>query len=336
MHGTGLWLGGFDPAPRRRHVVTLTSRSLDAHELLRTLSAPGDRRRHRRRRVRQADHPGVRRGGRAAATVRHLVAQDDHLLGRDVDGRGQGAAARPDRAARADRRHRIDRGVDGQPAHDEGHAAETARFTRSRPRRSSPRTAARCEPGSGEVGMVAAGGNVPLGYYKDPEKSARTFRVIDGVRYSFPGDLATVDADGSLILLGRGSQVINSAGEKVFPEEVEEAVKRVAASTTAWWSACRRALRPGGHRSGVAGRRRRRRRGDDHRGGEAPPGRLQGAEARRLRPQVPRAPTARPTTSRPGSSRSTPPAAWSFPRTATSRLDEPLVARSLGESGRSR
>ena len=75
--------------------------------------------------------------------------------------------------------------------------------------------------------MVAAGGNVPLGYYKDPEKSARTFRVIDGVRYSFPGDFAKVDADGSIILLGRGSQVINSGGEKIYPEEVEEAVKRV-------------------------------------------------------------------------------------------------------------
>lgn len=75
--------------------------------------------------------------------------------------------------------------------------------------------------------MVAAGGNVPLGYYKDEEKSAKTFRVIDGVRYSFPGDLAKVAADGSLILLGRGSQVINSGGEKIFPEEVEEAVKRV-------------------------------------------------------------------------------------------------------------
>jgi fatty-acyl-CoA synthase len=75
--------------------------------------------------------------------------------------------------------------------------------------------------------MVAAGGNVPIGYYKDPEKSARTFRTIGGVRYSFPGDMAQVAEDGSLILLGRGSQVINSGGEKIFPEEVEEAVKRV-------------------------------------------------------------------------------------------------------------
>ena len=83
------------------------------------------------------------------------------------------------------------------------------------------------EPGSDEVGMVAAGGNVPIGYYKDEEKSARTFRVVNGVRYSFPGDFAKIAADGSLILLGRGSQVINTGGEKVFPEEVEEAVKRV-------------------------------------------------------------------------------------------------------------
>jgi 3-oxocholest-4-en-26-oate---CoA ligase len=82
-------------------------------------------------------------------------------------------------------------------------------------------------PGSGDVGMVAAGGNVPLGYFKDPDKSARTFRVINGERYSFPGDFATVEADGTLVLLGRGSQVINTGGEKVFPEEVEEAVKRV-------------------------------------------------------------------------------------------------------------
>ncbi|MBM3717520.1 MAG: AMP-binding protein [Actinobacteria bacterium] len=83
-------------------------------------------------------------------------------------------------------------------------------------------------PGDGRTGKVANGGLTPFGYFKDPEKSARTFRVIGGVRYSFPGDLATFDENGQLVLLGRGSQVINTAGEKVFPEEVEEAVKRVA------------------------------------------------------------------------------------------------------------
>ena len=72
---------------------------------------------------------------------------------------------------------------------------------------------------------MALKGRVPLGYYKDAEKSARTFRVIDGARWSIPGDWATVEADGTLRLLGRGSQCINTGGEKVYPEEVEEVIK---------------------------------------------------------------------------------------------------------------
>jgi acyl-CoA synthetase (AMP-forming)/AMP-acid ligase II len=80
-------------------------------------------------------------------------------------------------------------------------------------------------PGSGVPGIVAIGPPNPVGYYKDEEKSARTFRVIDGVRYSIPGDWCIVEADGTLTLLGRGSACINTAGEKVFPEEVEEALK---------------------------------------------------------------------------------------------------------------
>ena len=83
----------------------------------------------------------------------------------------------------------------------------------------------RVEPGSEEQGFVAISGYVPIGYYKDPEKSAKTFRLIDGVRYSIPGDFATVQSDGSLLLLGRGSVCINTGGEKVFPEEVEEVLK---------------------------------------------------------------------------------------------------------------
>jgi 3-oxocholest-4-en-26-oate---CoA ligase len=81
------------------------------------------------------------------------------------------------------------------------------------------------EPGSGEVGRVALRGFTPIGYYKDPEKSAATFQIIDGVRYSVPGDWAQVEADGEVKLLGRGSQCINTGGEKVYPEEVEEALK---------------------------------------------------------------------------------------------------------------
>ena len=80
-------------------------------------------------------------------------------------------------------------------------------------------------PGTGEVGRLAVGGRQPIGYYKDEAKTASTFFVIDGVRYSCPGDFATVDADGRITLLGRGSVCINTGGEKVFPEEVEEAMK---------------------------------------------------------------------------------------------------------------
>ena len=81
------------------------------------------------------------------------------------------------------------------------------------------------KPGTGESGMVAVRGFLPVGYYKDQEKTDKTFKIIDGVRYSIPGDWVRVEDDGSLTLLGRGSNCINTAGEKVYPEEVEEALK---------------------------------------------------------------------------------------------------------------
>lgn len=80
------------------------------------------------------------------------------------------------------------------------------------------------KPGDPQPGRLAVRGHIPLGYYKDPAKSAATFPVVDGVRYSIPGDLAKVEADGTITLLGRGSTSINTGGEKVFPEEVEEAI----------------------------------------------------------------------------------------------------------------
>ncbi|MGZ4795022.1 MAG: acyl-CoA synthetase [Acidimicrobiia bacterium] len=82
------------------------------------------------------------------------------------------------------------------------------------------------EPGSDERGLLALGGPIPLGYYKDPAKSAATFKTFGGKRYSIPGDWAMVAEDGTIELLGRGSVSINSGGEKIFPEEVEEAVKK--------------------------------------------------------------------------------------------------------------
>tara|TARA_R110000824_G_scaffold390760_6_gene587691 strand:- start:41033 stop:42649 length:1617 start_codon:yes stop_codon:yes gene_type:complete len=80
-------------------------------------------------------------------------------------------------------------------------------------------------PGSGKPGFIALGAPIPVGYYKDAEKSAKTFKTVRGERYSIPGDWCTVEEDGTLTLLGRGSACINTAGEKVYPEEIEEALK---------------------------------------------------------------------------------------------------------------
>lgn len=83
--------------------------------------------------------------------------------------------------------------------------------------------------GSGRAGVLAASGSMPEGYFGDSEKTARTFPVIEGVRYSVPGDYAEIDADGTVRLLGRGSVCINTGGEKVYPEEVEVAARSHAA-----------------------------------------------------------------------------------------------------------
>ena len=88
-----------------------------------------------------------------------------------------------------------------------------------------PDTGERIAPGSGRSGMLGVSGPMPDGYYKDPDKTARTFPVIDGVRYTVPGDFAMVDVDGTVHLLGRGSVCINTGGEKVYPEEVEVAAR---------------------------------------------------------------------------------------------------------------
>jgi acyl-CoA synthetase (AMP-forming)/AMP-acid ligase II len=82
------------------------------------------------------------------------------------------------------------------------------------------------EPGTEEVGWVARMGHVPLGYYKDAAKTARTFPVIGGVRYAVPGDHARLPADGTIVVLGRGSVSINTGGEKVYAEEVEQVLRR--------------------------------------------------------------------------------------------------------------
>jgi fatty-acyl-CoA synthase len=83
-------------------------------------------------------------------------------------------------------------------------------------------------PGSDEIGLLAVGGHIPIGYWRDSEKTAQTFRIVGGRRYAIAGDYAQVDADGTIQLLGRGSACINTGGEKVYPEEVELTLRRHA------------------------------------------------------------------------------------------------------------
>jgi fatty-acyl-CoA synthase len=228
MHGTGMFLGVFVPHLLGGTVVTLEERSLDPHELLAVaarerataLVIVGD----------AFAKPIVRALDEAADAGRpydtsalQMIASSGAMWTAEV------------KAALLERMPSValldvigsTEGSIGSTLTLKGAASETALFSQDEATKVFTEDDREVEPGSGEVGMVASGGNVPLGYYKDAAKSARTFRVIGGVRYAFAGDLATVDADGSLRLLGRGNQVINSAGEKIFPEEVEEAVKRV-------------------------------------------------------------------------------------------------------------
>lgn len=106
-----------------------------------------------------------------------------------------------------------------------GAAAETASFTLGPNSAVFNEDGHRVVPGSGERGLLAVRGAIPLGYHNDVDKSAQTFRTFEGETWSVPGDFATVESDGTIRLLGRGSACINTAGEKVYPEEVEEILK---------------------------------------------------------------------------------------------------------------
>ncbi|MCE9622282.1 MAG: AMP-binding protein [Actinomycetia bacterium] len=229
MHGTGVWLGVMIPQLGGAEVVTLQGRSLDADEVLRTVQAEevtnmtivGDAfAKPIIAAIDRAIAAGtpydlsklkmiISSGVMWTAEVKEqLLERIEHVILLDAIGSSEGSM--------------------GTSISMKGVPPATAKFTRNPTTKVFTDDDREVAPGTDETGMVAvSGGMVPLGYFKDEAKSAHTFRTIDGVRYSFPGDMAQVAADGSLILLGRGSQVINSGGEKIFPEEVEEAVKRV-------------------------------------------------------------------------------------------------------------
>jgi fatty-acyl-CoA synthase len=225
MHGTGaftsfqaMFLGGA--------IATLESRTFDPHELWRTvqrervtqMAIVGDAfAKPMLRALEEAEARGepydltslglvISSGVMWSAEVKQALAERGGLLCLDSLGSSEGVGfansmSGPDAAERT---ARFKIGSRARVFTDDGHAVE---------------------PGSDEIGLLAVGGHIPLGYYKDDEKTAATFRVIDGERWSVPGDFARVEADGTVVLLGRGSVCINSGGEKIFPEEVEEAVK---------------------------------------------------------------------------------------------------------------
>jgi len=229
MHGTGVWLGAMIPQLAGAAVVTLESRSLDADEILGTVQREGIT---NMTIVGDAfSKPIIKAIDEAAAAGNpYDTSSLKMIISSGVMWTAEVKEALLDRIEQAILLDAIgsSEGSMGSSITMKGLPPSTAKFTRNPTTKVFTDDDREVQPGSDEVGMVAAGGAmVPIGYFKDPEKSARTFRTIDGVRYSFPGDMAQVAADGSLILLGRGSQVINSGGEKIFPEEVEEAVKRV-------------------------------------------------------------------------------------------------------------
>ena len=229
MHGTGVWLGAFVPQLAGGLVVSLSSRSLDPHEVLSVtqteratnLVIVGDS--FAKPLIRAIDE-AIESGSPYDTSNLKLVISSGVMWTAEVK------EQMLDRIPQAILLDAIgsSEGSMGMQISMRGLPIETAKFSQMPDTKVFTDDDRLVTPGSDEIGMIAAGGNVPIGYFKDPEKSARTFRMIDGVRYSFPGDYAKVDADGSLILLGRGSNVINTGGEKVYPEEVEEAVKRVA------------------------------------------------------------------------------------------------------------
>ncbi len=228
MHGTGMWLGVFVPQLSGGKVVTLQSRSLDPTEVLTVTQNE------------RASNLVIVGDAFAKPLIRALQEAIDAaepfdttalkiIISSGVMWTAEVKEQMLDLIPQAMLLDAIGstEGTMGMQISMKGLPIETAKFAQMPETKVFTDDDRLVEPGSDEVGMIAAGGNVPLGYYKDEEKSARTFRVIDGERYSFPGDYAKVAADGQIILLGRGSNVINTGGEKVYPEEVEEAVKRV-------------------------------------------------------------------------------------------------------------
>jgi acyl-CoA synthetase (AMP-forming)/AMP-acid ligase II len=225
MHGTGMWLGVFFSHAAGGASVTLVPRSLDCDELWRAvereratnIAIVGDA--FARPMLRALDEALAAGRPYDISSVRMMISSGA-MWSAEIK---QGLLAHHDMRL-VDTMGSTEGGM-GQRVTTRDAQAETASFDLNPATKVFAEDGREVEPGSGIPGMMATPA-VSLGYFKDESKTARTFREVDGVRYVFPGDWAVVEADGTIRLLGRGSQCINSGGEKIFPEEVEESIKR--------------------------------------------------------------------------------------------------------------
>ena len=226
MHGTGMGIGAVPPMAYGGCVVTLTGRRFDPDELWATVAAEGvawavivgD---PFARPMLQALRAGVDAGRPYDTSSLRVIGSSGAMFSAEV--RAGLLELLPgvvilDYIASSE-------GTMGVALSHAGSVVPTAQFTPAAGVKVFTEDDREVARGSGERGLVALSVGVPEGYFHDEQKSAATFRVVDGVRYSFPGDWATVEADGNITLLGRGSQCIITGGEKVFPQEVEEAIK---------------------------------------------------------------------------------------------------------------
>jgi acyl-CoA synthetase (AMP-forming)/AMP-acid ligase II len=277
MHGTGMWLGTMAPLLLQGSVVTLTNRSFDAHELWQAVEREGvsavvivgDA--FAKPMLRALDEKGYE-----APSLKTIVSSGvmwstevkegllKHLDVTLYDGLGS------------------TEGAMGTTISTRARVGTTAKFTTNPSVKVVTEDGREVQPGSDEIGMVAAL-SASLGYFKDPEKSARTFMVIDGVPHSLPGDWAKVAADGSLILLGRGSNCINTGGEKVFPRRSRRRSRRTRRCTTASSSGCPTSASASGSSPWRRCSRGVRGRGVDHRGRDRAHRSLQAAQERHHR-----------------------------------------------------
>lgn len=226
MHGTGLWVGAFQPLNLGATIVTANNVTFDPEALWRLVE---------KERVTDISIVGdafakpmlaVLRGARDAgkpidiSSLKRIISSGV-MFSTDVK---RGLLEFCD-AMIYDAMGSTEGSMGLSAMSRETPAAETGKFMPNPTTKVFTDDGREVVAGSGDIGMIANGGITPIGYYKDPVKSAKVFRTVNGQRYSFPGDYATIAADGTLVLLGRGSICINTGGEKVFPEEVEEAIK---------------------------------------------------------------------------------------------------------------